>query len=69
MAKFEIGDRVRMPGMPGVPFVVEVLEIGTCEEGPDCEFGPETFRFKDPGGLGDDWMHTSEFEPVLLEVT
>jgi hypothetical protein len=59
MTKFEIGDRVQMPG---VPFVVEVLEIGTCDEGPECSFGPETFRFKDPGGLGDDWMHTSEFE-------
>jgi hypothetical protein len=61
MAKFEIGDKVRTPG---VPLVFEVLEIGACEEGDECEFGPETFRFKDPGGLGDDWMHTSEFEAV-----
>jgi hypothetical protein len=60
MAKFKIGDKVQMPG---VPFVVEVLEIGTCEDGPDCDLG-ETFRFKDPGGLGDDWMHSSEFERV-----
>jgi hypothetical protein len=61
MAKFEIGDAVEMPG---VPIVVEVLEIGTCDEGPECPFGPETFRFSDPGGLGDDWMHTSQFERV-----
>lgn len=57
MPKFEIGDKVQMPG---VPFVVEVLEIGTCDN-PDCE-EPETFRFADPGGNGDDWMHTCEFE-------
>jgi hypothetical protein len=62
MAKFEIGDRVQMPG---VPFVVAVLELGTCEDGADCEFKPpETFRFSDPGGLGADWMHTAEFERV-----
>lgn len=62
MAKFEIGDKV---AMPGVPIVVEVLEIGTCEDGGDCRFGGgETFRFDDPGGLGSDWMHTSEFEKV-----
>jgi len=61
MAKFEVGDRVRMPG---VPFVVEVLEIGECDEGDDCELGRETFRFKDPGGAGDDWAHTAEFEKV-----
>lgn len=61
MAKFEVGDQVRMPG---VPFVVTVLEIGTCQDGPGCPLGPETFRFSDPGGLGDDWMHVSEFEKV-----
>jgi hypothetical protein len=61
MAKFEIGDKVRMPG---VPIVVEVLEIGTCEQGDACEFGPETFRFADPVTGEDDWMHTSEFEAV-----
>lgn len=61
MAKFKIGDRVQMPG---VPFVVTVLEIGECEEAPDCPLGPETFRFSDPGGQGDDWGHTSEFEKV-----
>ncbi len=61
MAKFEIGDKVRMPG---VPIVVEVLEFGTCEDGDECEFGGETFRFSDPGGLGDDWSHTAEFERV-----
>ncbi len=60
MPKFEIGDKVQMPG---VPFVVEVLEIGQCEDVPDCEL-PETFRFADPGGRGDDWMHTSEFERI-----
>jgi hypothetical protein len=65
MAKFEVGDKVQMPG---VPFVVEVLELGVCEEAEsdaaDCEFGGETFRFKDPGGLGEDWAHTAEFERV-----
>lgn len=61
MAKFNVGDEVQMPG---VPFVVEVLEIGTCEDVPDCDLGGETFRFKDPGGLGDDWMHTAEFERI-----
>jgi hypothetical protein len=62
MAKFEVGDRVRLSSF--VLPVVEVLELGTCEDGPDCELGVETFRFKDPGGLGDDWAHTSEFERV-----
>lgn len=58
MSEFKIGDRV---SMPGVPFVVEVLEIGTCEE-PDCHGDDaEIFRFKDPGGQGDDWMHSTEF--------
>ncbi|HEU4540303.1 MAG TPA: hypothetical protein VFR23_04175 [Jiangellaceae bacterium] len=65
MAKFEIGDKVRMPG---VPFIVEVLEIGTCEEAEhdpdDCEYGGETFRFTDPESGEDDWMHTAEFERV-----
>jgi hypothetical protein len=60
VSKFEVGDKVRMPG---VPFVVEVLELGVCEE-PACDMGEETFRFKDPGGLGDDWEHTSGFEKV-----
>jgi hypothetical protein len=60
--KFKVGDKVQMVG---VPFVVEVLEIGTCDDMSSdngCEFGGETFRFKDPGGLGDDWMHSAEFE-------
>lgn len=61
MPKFEIGDKVKMPG---VSFVVQVLEFGTCDEGVDCDFGGETFRFKDPGGLGDDWEHTANFEKV-----
>jgi hypothetical protein len=56
MGKFEIGDRVQMPG---VPFVVEVLEFGPCGDD-DCH--EQTFRFKDPGGAGDDWAHVSEFE-------
>lgn len=58
MPKFNVGDKVQMPG---VPFVVEVLDIGTCE---DLGCDAETFRFKDPGGLGDDWMHSDEFELV-----
>jgi hypothetical protein len=61
MAKFEIGDKVQMPG---IPFVVTVLEIGTCEEGENCPFGLETFRFQDPDGHGNDWAHTSKFEAV-----
>jgi hypothetical protein len=61
MAKFEVGDRV---AMPGVPVAVEVQEIGVCDDGPDCRLGSETFRFDDPGGLGPDWAHTSEFEKV-----
>ena len=59
MPKFEVGDKVQMPG---VPVTVEVLEIGVCEDGESCPLGAETFRFNDPGGLGADWMHTSEFE-------
>lgn len=58
MPKFELGDKVQMPG---VPFVVEVLEIGVCDDDP-CDLGGETFRFKDPGGQGDDWAHADEFE-------
>jgi hypothetical protein len=62
VSKFEVGDRVQMPGIPIPP--VEVLELAHCEE-EGCEFGDgEIFRCKDPGGLGDDWMHTSEFEKV-----
>ncbi|HEU4541966.1 MAG TPA: hypothetical protein VFR23_12640 [Jiangellaceae bacterium] len=56
MAKFEIGDEVRMPG---APFVVEVVEIGTCDDD-GCD--AEIFRFKDPESGEDDWMHTAEFE-------
>jgi len=58
MSKFAVGDRV---AMPGVPITIQVLEIGTCEDEGCTE---ETFRFKDPGGLGDDWAHSSEFELV-----
>lgn len=59
MSKFEVGDRVQMPG---VPIVVEVLEVKRC----DMEGCPEgdVFRFEDPSGLGDDWMHVDEFEKV-----
>lgn len=59
MAKFEVGDKVQMTG---VPVVVEVLELGVCDDGDGCV--QETFRFKDPQTGGDDWMHSSEFEKV-----
>lgn len=59
MSKFNVGDFVAMPDAPSIK--VRVLEIGTCDE-VGCELGTETFRFTDPGGFGDDWMHTSEFE-------
>lgn len=57
MPKFEVGDKVQMPG---VPFIVEVLEIGVCEDGATCGLGEETFRFKDPATGDDDWMHADE---------
>lgn len=60
MSKFEVGDKVRMVDIIPTP-VVEVLELGTCDD-EDCCFGGETFRFADPGGQGDDWMHSEEFE-------
>lgn len=59
MPKFEIGDKVQMPG---VPVVVEALEFGQCDDAPGCPIGDETFRFKDPETGDDDWMHVSEFE-------
>lgn len=61
MPKFEVGDMVQMPGYP---LTVYVLEFGTCTEADlnGCVCGGETFRFKDPGGHGDDWVHTAEFE-------
>lgn len=61
LAKFAVGDKV---AMPDVPMTVEVLEIGTCSDGPACPLGTETFRFDDPAGHGDDWMHSSQFEKV-----
>jgi hypothetical protein len=61
MAKFEVGDQV---AMPGIPVTVTVLSFGTCDDGAGCPLGEETFSFQDPGGLGEDWMHTSEFEKV-----
>lgn len=62
MSKLQVGDRVQMPG---VPFVVEVLELGVCDD-PDCHFdgSVETFRVKDPQSGEDDWMHSAEFERV-----
>lgn len=61
MSKFNIGDKVRMPG---VPFIVEVRELKACDE-PGCEMGDgEVFRFADPETGEDDWMHTAEFERV-----
>lgn len=62
--KFQVGDKVVMAG--GVPFVVEVLEIGACPDGFNCTEagGGETFRFADPGGMGDDWAHSDDFEKV-----
>lgn len=60
MSKFAIDDMVEMPGIPIPP--VKVLEIKKCEE-PGCPFqDQEVFRFKDPAGVGEDWMHTAEFE-------
>ena len=37
------------------------LEFGVCK---DAGCGRETFRFNDPGGLGDDWMHADDFVRV-----
>lgn len=59
MSKFKVGDKVQMPG---VPMVVEVLDIEECEDGGGCDLGGELFKFNDPGGMGEDWMHSSEFE-------
>lgn len=59
--RFSVGDRVQMPD---VPFVVVVTGVGTCEDGPECRLGPDIFSFEDPGGLGTDWMHMSDFVRV-----
>jgi hypothetical protein len=59
MSKFNVGDKVKMVN---VAFVVEVLEIGTCNEY-DCD-SPELFRFEDPATGADDWAHSDEFEKV-----
>jgi hypothetical protein len=61
MSKFNVGDRVIMPG---TPYILDVLEIGECEEGDGCEFGPELFRFADPETSVNDWMHSSMFVKV-----
>jgi hypothetical protein len=58
MSKFNVGDKVKMPD---VPFVVEVLEVGTCT---DAGCDEETFRYKDPTGMGEDWAHADEFVQV-----
>jgi len=60
MTKFNVGDKVRMPG---VPVTLEVLEIGACDKS-GCDLGNELFRFEDPETGGPDWMHSSEFELV-----
>lgn len=61
MAKFKVGDKVQMDG---VPLVVEVLELGVCtDQRCDLDGGTgETFRFADPETGEDDWMHTASFE-------
>lgn len=61
MPKFEVGDLVKMPY---TPFAIQVMELGTCDDGDKCQFGGEIFRFTDPELLRDDWMHTAEFEKV-----
>ena len=58
MPKFKIGDRVQMPG---VPLVVTVEALDTCD---DDGCNEEMLKFTDPGGQGEDWMHASEFEKV-----
>jgi hypothetical protein len=63
MAKFDVGNRVQMPG---IPLAVEVLELGTCDIDA-CSLEPATFRFKDPETGVDDWAHVSEFEKVPAE--
>jgi len=60
MAKFNVGDKVAMPGIPVV--VERCSRSAPATTDPAARWGEETFRFTDPGGLGDDWMHTSEFE-------
>jgi hypothetical protein len=56
MTTFKEGDIV---AMPGVPFVVKVLETRTCEE-PGCDL--QTFRYVDPETGDDDWIHSNMFE-------
>lgn len=57
--KFEVGDRVKMPG---VPIVVEVSGFGICDE-EGC-LQPDLFCFRDPVTGEEDWMHVAEFELV-----
>lgn len=62
MSGLKVGDRVRVPGTPGV---VEVLEVSFCHEcgGED----PETFRFNpsgSPRGCGAGWMHVTRVKKV-----
>lgn len=63
--KFNVGDKVQMPGVPIPP--VEVLELGECSDCDPCDLGGQVFRFKDPNSGEDDWMHSSEFRPVLSD--
>lgn len=57
MSKFKTGDRVEMPGVPFVVTVLEIRDGGCGDEGCDRE----TFRFADPQSGEDDWMHSDEF--------
>lgn len=60
LSKFQVGDWVVMPDVPVPP--VQVLAVKRCED-ERCPYdGQEVFKFNDPGGLGEDWMHTAEFE-------
>lgn len=61
MGKVKIGDK--MINWPGMPTIVEVSELGTCEDA-NCKLGKAVFRYKNPEGGVSDWMHVSEFEKV-----
>jgi hypothetical protein len=58
MNQLEVDDHVQMPG---IPFVVVVLELGTCTD-PNCD--RPTFRFADPETGEDDWMHQDQFRVI-----
>ena len=63
MSLFEVGEKVHMPGLP---LVVEVLEVGpACQECLAVAPGDHpVFRFTDPVTGVDDWMHCAEFQLV-----